>query len=59
MKGYNNLTTGVDIVKIERIRRILRKDRARFYKKVFTEKEIEYISNKGNRAETVAGIFAA
>ncbi|NLK43456.1 MAG: NAD(P)H-hydrate dehydratase [Tissierellia bacterium] len=59
MKGFNNLTTGIDIVKIDRIRKILSKEKERFYNKIFTEKEVEYISYKGNRAETVAGMFAA
>lgn len=59
MKGFNHITTGIDIVKIERIEKILMKDRDSFYKKVFTDREIEYISSKDSRAETVAGIFAA
>lgn len=59
MRGFNNLTTGVDIVRIDRIRKILLKDKDRFYNKIFTEREIGYISSKGHRAETVAGMFAA
>lgn len=53
------LTTGVDIVNVNRISKILLDRRESFYKKVFTENEIAYISRKGHKATTVAGIFAA
>ena len=55
----NKLTIGTDIVKIERIKDTLLKNRDKFYKKVLTDKEIEYLSFNGNREETIAGIFAA
>lgn len=52
MKGL-----GIDIVEIERIEKAMKKER--FLLKLFTEKERLYIKNKGNRAETVAGLFAS
>lgn len=53
------INTGIDIVNINRIRKILLERKTQFYKKIFTPKEIEYISKGGDKPETVAGIFAA
>ena len=53
------MTTGVDIVKIKRITDILGRNQPGFYRKVFTEREIEYIESKNNDPKTVAGIFAS
>lgn len=52
------MRTGVDIVEIKRIEKILERRRHSFYRKVFTYSEIEYIKNKSNSPKTVAGIFA-
>lgn len=49
---------GVDIIEIERIKNAVQKHE-NFITKVFTEKEIIYIKSRGNRAETMAGIYAA
>lgn len=57
--GSGNIRTGVDIVEISRIQRILKKDKAGFYNKIFTKGEIDYIEKSGNKAPTVAGIFSA
>ncbi|TJX15187.1 NAD(P)H-hydrate dehydratase [Tissierella creatinini] len=49
--------TGIDIVKIERIKNILEKNSSGFYRRIFTQGEIEYIKNKDEK--TVAGLYAA
>ena len=59
MKNKGRLITGVDIVNVKRIERILLDRRDKFYKKIFTEKEIDYIDKKAHKVTTVAGIFAA
>lgn len=53
------LTTGVDIVNVSRINKILLKNRDQFYNKIFTPNEIKYIEEKGHKATTVSGLFAA
>lgn len=54
-----NIRTGIDIVDIDRIENILELKDERFLNKIFTDNEIEYIINKGKKANTIAGIFAA
>lgn len=51
------MRTGIDIVKIERIKNILVKNSSGFYRRIFTQGEIEYIRNKDEK--TVAGLYAA
>jgi NAD(P)H-hydrate epimerase len=51
--------TGVDIVKIARIERILEANRDSFLERIFTDEEIEYIKNKNYNAQTISGLFAA
>lgn len=51
------LGVGVDIVKIERFEKISEKNSRRFFSRVFTEREREFIS--GKTAQSAAGIFAA
>lgn len=51
------LGIGNDIIEISRIENAVKKES--FVKKVFTEKEIEYIISRGERAETYAGKFSA
>ena len=48
---------GNDIIEIKRIENAVKKEN--FVKKIFTEKEIEYIISRGERAETYAGKFSA
>lgn len=58
-KISNQLITGVDIVNVARIDKILLEKREQFYNKVFTIEEINYIEEKGHKSTTVAGLFAA
>ncbi len=53
------ITTGIDIVNIDRIRKTLFKNADRFLERIFTEDEINYISTTGKSPETIAGMFAA
>lgn len=50
---------GVDLVKIERIEKLLDKFGEKFLKRIFNEEEIVYITNKGMKVETVAGMYAS
>lgn len=59
MHKPDRLITGVDIVNVNRIKKILNSKKEKFYEKIFTEREIEYITRKGHKATTVAGNFAA
>lgn len=49
---------GIDIVEIERIKKALNR-RKNFLDKIFTVEEKEYISNRQNNINTIAGMFAA
>lgn len=51
------LGLGNDIVEISRIEKAISNER--FLKRVYTEKEIEIIEKKGNRAASYAGRFSA
>mgnify|MGYP001009393393 CR=1 FL=1 len=51
--------TGVDIIKISRIENIIKNKRDKFYNKIFTSNEIEYIKIKNHNAQTISGLFAA
>lgn len=52
------LGIGNDIIEIKRIEKAIQNES--FIKKVYTEKEIEYINSKGiNKVESYAGRFAA
>ncbi|MBC8586918.1 NAD(P)H-hydrate dehydratase [Paratissierella segnis] len=53
------LRTGVDIVQIDRIKKIMETKRESFYSKIFTDNEIEYLKIKNHNGETAAGLFAA
>ena len=50
------MTTGIDIVKISRIEKLLKNG---IPKKVFSLRESEYINSKKFKARTAAGLFAA
>jgi holo-[acyl-carrier protein] synthase len=52
------LGIGIDIIEIDRISKAIERQ-DRFLEKLFTEYEIDYYENKGKRAETIAGLFAA
>ena len=47
--------TGIDIIKVNRVERLSKKER--FMDKFFTEREREYLKNK--RSESIAGYFSA
>ena len=49
---------GVDIVEIKRIEEAVSKQ-SKFLSKLFTTSERAYFVSKNNRAETIAGFFAA
>jgi holo-[acyl-carrier protein] synthase len=53
------LGTGIDIVKISRIKNLIEKYGERFLKKIYTEAEIEYCQQKINSASSFAARFAA
>lgn len=55
----NLLATGVDICEIDRIKNIEEKYKERFLQKVFTQKEIQYCSNKADKHASLAARFAA
>lgn len=50
---------GIDICKIEKVKDLYDKFGETFLRKVFTEKEIQYIQSKNYRGETIAGLYAA
>ncbi|WP_240841524.1 holo-ACP synthase [Acidaminobacter sp. JC074] len=52
------LGIGIDIIEIDRIKRAIEKQSG-FLDKLFTEYEQNYYINKGEKAETIAGFFAA
>lgn len=49
---------GTDIIEIKRIQEAVLKTPS-FLNKIFTHQERSYFKSKSNRAETIAGIFAA
>ncbi|KXA17833.1 holo-ACP synthase [Fusobacterium nucleatum] len=48
---------GNDIIEIERIEKAILKEG--FKEKIYTQRELENIKKRGNRAETYAGVFSA
>src|SRR6056297_3081742 len=51
---------GIDLVNINRIKKIIIKWESHFLKKIYTKQEISYCENKkGNRFHSYAGLFAA
>lgn len=52
------LGLGVDIIEIDRIASAMEKS-DQFIERLFTDQEKVYILNKGQKSETVAGLFAA
>ncbi|MDD4002666.1 MAG: holo-ACP synthase [Clostridia bacterium] len=51
------MTTGTDIIEITRIKKAI--SSARFFQRVFTQRERQYISGKNNPSQTAAGIYCA
>lgn len=52
------MSVGIDIVKIDRIEDVLDKKRDSFLNKIFTTSEIQYIREKNNSPQTIAGLFS-
>lgn len=48
---------GNDIIEIERIEKAISKEGFKY--KIYTQRELENIKKRGNRAETYAGVFSA
>ncbi len=53
-----NIRTGIDIVDIKRINKLLIDRRESFFNRIFSLAEIKYINDNGNRTNTVAGMFS-
>lgn len=54
------VSTGIDIIEVDRVRKNIEKYEDRFLNKVYTEKEIEYCEGKKvQKYESYAGRFAA
>ena len=51
--------SGVDIVKVSRIKDLVSKKQYSFLNKIFTEYEMDYIEGKNNNVRTISGIFAS
>lgn len=48
---------GIDIIEVERIKKNIKNER--FLKKIYTDKEIDYLRNRKFNPQTAAGLFAA
>lgn len=53
------MVTGVDIVQISRIEKIMTRKSDSFINRIFTKGEIEYIKRKGKNTNTIAGLYAS
>lgn len=53
------ITTGTDIIEVNRIEESIEKFGDKFLKEIFTDKEIEYCNNKKNKYQHYAARFAA
>ena len=53
------MKNGVDIIRNIRVKNIVDNKRSSFYRRIFTENEVEYIQTKNHDYKTVAGLFAA
>lgn len=61
-KGSVNLVivgVGVDIIEIDRVRKVYERKKTRFLNRVFTSEEIEYIMAKKNPFPSMAARFSA
>ena len=54
-----SLRTGIDIISNKRIEKLLEKGKDGFYRRLFTDREIEYLDTKNHNPATVSGIFAS
>lgn len=53
------LGTGIDLAEVDRIRAAIERYGARFIERVYTPREIAYVSRKANKFERYAARFAA
>lgn len=53
-----NGNIGIDIVDVEKIEKIYEKHGSRFLEKIFNPEEIDYIKEKNNKIETIAGMYS-
>ncbi len=53
------LGIGIDIVEVDRIKKLCLRYKERFLTRIYTEKELDYCMNKANRYECLSGRFAA
>lgn len=53
------ISTGVDMVKISRIENIIKTKGDKFYEKIFTLNEIDYIYFRNENPQTISGLFAS
>ena len=51
------MRTGIDMVKTERIKTILHNNKSGFYRRIFTQGEIDYIEKKDYKS--AAGLYAS
>lgn len=49
---------GIDVVKVDRVKKLYDKFGDKFLKKIFNEEEIAYISSKSHKVETIASMFS-
>lgn len=49
---------GIDLVQVERIRRLYERYGERFLERIFTERELAYAMARKRRFESLAGMFA-
>ena len=59
MNLFDNLDVGIDLVKIERFKKIPFKENESFYKKNFSEEEIKYCLKFDEPYKHFAGMFGA
>lgn len=50
---------GIDLIEVDRIKRVCDKWGSRFTSRIFTKKELDYCNSKRNRYQSLAGRFAA
>lgn len=53
-----SILNGVDIVKVSRIEKIMKKNKDAFLNRVFRKREIQYIKERNYNPQTVAGLYA-
>ena len=51
--------TGIDLCEVDRMRQAIERHGTRFLRRIFTQREIQYVERKFNRFERYAARFAA